>query len=117
MVLFVFRLLIVELSASSPPTEFILAMDSSRMPVLWTHLVLSQGKKSLQLYKEFIRVLLNYFLCRSVEDAELLFEILKGKDEKDSTSTNPLEFPHSEGTGLKGINIGIPKVFSILSEY
>jgi len=51
-------------------------------------------------------------LARSVEDAEIVFEAIKGKDNKDATST---AFPKSAPTAkkLKGLRVGVPKEYFI----
>lgn len=52
-------------------------------------------------------------LAKNVEDAELLFEVIKGKDERDATSLLSLEKERTLGqkeTKLDKIIIGVPKV-------
>jgi len=45
-------------------------------------------------------------IANSVEDIEIVFEIIKGKDKMDSTS---LEIPKGEAKELKNLVIGLPK--------
>jgi len=47
-------------------------------------------------------------LTNNVEDAKVLFEILKGRDEKDATSKN---FKDSKEKVLKNLTIGLPKEY------
>jgi len=49
-------------------------------------------------------------LAKTVEDAEIVFETIKGKDEKDSTSVELSEKDRSELT-VKGLRIGVPKEY------
>lgn len=51
-------------------------------------------------------------LARSVEDAQTVFEAIKGKDQKDATSTRfPAGVPVSKK--LKGMKVGVPKEYFI----
>jgi aspartyl-tRNA(Asn)/glutamyl-tRNA(Gln) amidotransferase subunit A len=46
-------------------------------------------------------------LAKNVEDAKLLFEVIKGKDEKDATGVN---FENKKEIKLDKIKIGVPKI-------
>lgn len=45
-------------------------------------------------------------LAKNVEDAEIIFDIISGKDEKDATSVNM-----PQGIDVSGLKIGVPKEF------
>ncbi|MDD5289985.1 MAG: Asp-tRNA(Asn)/Glu-tRNA(Gln) amidotransferase subunit GatA [Patescibacteria group bacterium] len=52
-------------------------------------------------------------IAKSVEDAEIVFNAIKGKDERDATSTLKHENIKTlkQNNGLRGIKIGIPKEY------
>jgi len=47
-------------------------------------------------------------LCRNVYGCELLFDVIKGRDERDAT--NLLSLEKKEGLGRKKLKVGIPKI-------
>jgi aspartyl-tRNA(Asn)/glutamyl-tRNA(Gln) amidotransferase subunit A len=49
-------------------------------------------------------------LARTVEDAEIVFEAISGRDKKDSTSVDK-QISHRSIENLKGLKIGIPKEY------
>jgi len=54
-------------------------------------------------------------LAKTVEDARIVFETIRGKDEKDATTTVPLTptlSPEGRG-GLTGLKVGVPKEYFI----
>ncbi len=62
-------------------------------------------------------------IAKTVEDTETLFNIIKGKDEKDSTTvepefsiSNPVPSPEHSGQFSKNLKIGVPKEFFSLKE-
>lgn len=52
-------------------------------------------------------------LAKNAEDCRLVFEAIKGKDQKDSTSTDNVKFNHfgKSAAGIQNLKIGIPKEY------
>lgn len=51
-------------------------------------------------------------ITKTAEDAQIVFEVIEGQDEMDSTSLNPL-VPNTPKTDAKGLKIGLPKEYFV----
>ncbi len=52
-------------------------------------------------------------LAKTAEDAQIVFDVIKGKDEMDSTSLNPPTESKPTEISIKGLKIGLPKEYFI----
>jgi len=52
-------------------------------------------------------------LAKTAEDAQMVFEIIEGKDEMDSTSLNPPTENNPAKVSIKGLKIGLPEEYFI----
>ncbi|NQV00981.1 MAG: Asp-tRNA(Asn)/Glu-tRNA(Gln) amidotransferase subunit GatA [Parcubacteria group bacterium] len=53
------------------------------------------------------------FMTKTAEDAQIVFKVIKGKDEMDSTSVDSKEESKEEKLEVKNLKIGIPKEYFI----
>jgi len=52
-------------------------------------------------------------MTKTVEDAKIVFEVIKGRDEMDSTSINPISKIQYPKSNIQNLRIGVPKEYFI----